>query len=162
MRLLKCYGTCGEKHPKTELTKYKNLNYCITCYRDKMKNDQERQDLLNVISSVYDIPYPTGFMLRQMKQFKEDRNYSYGDQAKAILYSKNILNKVMKSNYGLGLIPYVIEDAKKYYTDQERRMDEMEGKELQHASNVIKKLDVEFDKDAKRKEKLFNMEDILK
>lgn len=127
-----------------------------------MKDDEERLELINVISSVYDIPYPTGFMLRQMKQFREDRNYSYGDQAKAILYSKNILNKVMKSNYGLGLIPYVIEDAKKYYADQERRMDDMEGKEFQHASNVIKKLDVKFDKDAKRKEKLFNMEDILK
>lgn len=161
-RLLKCYGDCEKKYEKAELFNYKNKNYCPSCYRQRMKDDNGRKYLLDVISDIYKIPYPTGHMLRQMKQFKDDRNYEYEDQAKAILYSSQVLKKEMKTNYGLGLIPYVIDSAVVYYREQERRTDDMVGKEVLYESNVVKKLDKEFDKDEKRKMKIINMEDILK
>lgn len=162
MRLLKCYGTCNEKYVKTDLTNYKSKNYCRKCYEQKYKDDQERALMTNVICTYFDIPYPTGHMLKQMKTFREERNYSYKDQANAICYSKDILKKNMKPSYGLGLIPYVIDGARDYYTKQEKQLNDMEGKDVIHEIKKVTKLEKITDKDLPRQRKLLNMEDILK
>lgn len=162
MRLLKCYGTCNDKYAKTELINYKSKNYCKSCYDKKFKDDSEREMMVNVICTYFNIPYPTGHMLKQMKTFREERNYSYKDQANAICYSKDILKKQMKPSYGLGLIPYVIDSARDYYTKQEKRLNDMEHKEVFQDIKKVKKLEKVIDKDLPRKRKLLNMEDILK
>lgn len=161
-RLLKCYGNCGQKYPKEQLIQYKSKNYCNDCYKKKKIDDEGRHTLHEVISKVYEIPYPTGQMLRQMKTFREERNYSYENQAKALLYGKFILKKVMKSSYGLGLIPYIIDDAVRYYDEQVAKAKSMEGKKVQHESKIVKKKTVVFEKDEKLKQKLIPMEDLLK
>lgn len=161
-RLLKCYGECGEKYEKEKLIHYKSKNYCENCYNKKLKNDEGRKILYEVIGNVYNIPYPTGQMLRQMKAFREERNYQYEDQAKALLYAKHILKKDMRSSYGLGLIPYVIDDAVKFYNEQVEKSKAMEGKKVQHESKVVKKKMKEFDKEERLKQKLIPMEDLLK
>ena len=93
-------------------------------------------------------------MLRQAKNFRNDRNYGYEDQAIAILYIKNILQKEMHTKFGLGLIPYVIEDAKKFYIDQKQKMEDMKEKDFYYEIDVIKKKKVEFDKFSAMKNKL--------
>lgn len=160
-RLLKCYGFCHEKYEKSELTNYKSKNYCSKCLAQKKKDDEGRNTLHLVIMSLFEIPYPNGQMLRQMKMFREDRNYDYEDQAKALLYAKHQLKKKMHPKYGLGLIPYVIDDAVKYHAEQTKKMEEMKDKGTAYESDVIFVKPKNIDLDKKRKEKIIDMEDIL-
>lgn len=120
-RLLKCYGTCEKKHLKQELTKHKGKNYCQVCLKEKRRNDEDYQFLLMKIKTSYNIPYPNGMMLKQIKTFKEDRGYSYHNQGLAIDYIRNVLRKKMETKYGLGLVPYIFDDAVRYYKENEEK-----------------------------------------
>ena len=162
-RLLKCYGFCGEKYEKENLINYKSKNYCKECYEIKVKDDEGRKILIDTISAVFNIPYPNGQMLRQMKMFREDRNYQYEDQAKAILYSVKILKKNMHPKYGLGLIPYVIDDAIKFYEERRKLSEQMKGKNFESDSKTFKmKPKKMVDNQSKiLNKRLINMEDIL-
>ena len=165
-RLLKCYGyKClenGTKWPKEELFNKGNKNFCRECYEQTVKDENGRKTLYSVITQVYNIPFPNGMMLRQIKEFKRIRSYEYEDIAKALLYAKHILNRDMQVKYGLGLIPYIIGDAIKYYQDQKDRVENMKGKNVLTDNKVLKKQFNEYEKDEKRNEKIINMEDILK
>ena len=160
-RLYKCYGTCDVKYPKEELKKFKNQNYCEKCYDQKVIDTESYKTLLETISLVYSIPYPTGHMLRQIKNFKEDRNYSYEDQSIAILYAKNILKKDMLPKYGLGLVPYVVEDARRFYQETLAKLEEMEGKNFDYETSKIKREKFTFDKEKAVNEKMIDMNNIL-
>lgn len=160
-RLLKCYGTCGKKYVKEELEQYKSKNYCSECLRVKRKDDEGRDTLQKVIMKIFNIPFPNGQMLRQMKMFREERNYEYEDQAKAILYGKYQLKKEFHPKYGLGLIPYIIDDAVEFYESQTAKMEAMKNKKTNYDTNVLYVKPKEYDKDEKRKEKLIDMEDVL-
>lgn len=160
-RLLKCYGWCDSKYPKIELTQYKNKNYCKECYKRKVEDDDGRIKLLDTISNIYNIPYPTGMMLRQMKQFREERNYKYNDQAKALWYGKHVLKKQFYSSYGLGLIPYIIDDAVKYFEDNKKRQEKMKDVSSVNKTQTITKTWQENDKQLYRKNKMIDMEGIL-
>lgn len=160
-RKLKCYGWCGEKWPKEDLTKYKNQNFCRDCYRRKVKESEGLQTLHAVIQQIFNIPFANGHMLRQIKTFHNERGYDYEDMAKAILYSKHILKKQMHVKYGLGLIPYVIEDAKKYYEDQQNRVENMKGKLISSENKVVKQKYYSYDRDVNKNKKIIDMEDIL-
>ena len=160
-RLLKCYGFCHEKYEKSELTNYKSKNYCSSCLKQKKIDDEGRDTLHKVIMSLFNIPFPNGQMLRQMKMFREERNYDYEDQAKALLYAKHQLKKTMHPKYGLGLVPYVIDDAVKYHKEQTEKLEEMKNKDTSYETNVLYVKPKEIDLDIKRKEKIIDMEDIL-
>lgn len=125
LRKLKCYGWCEEKHIKADLIKFKNLNYCFKCYARKTEEAHGREVLMRTISDVFNIPYPTGRMLGQMKNFFEERNYTYLDQANALTYGQDVLKKSFTPNYGLGLIPYIIDDARTYYIKREKQLEDM-------------------------------------
>lgn len=150
-RLLKCYGSCEKKYEKDKLFKYKEKNYCEKCYNEIRENDKQRQLLLSIISKYYNIPYPTGRMLREMKTFREERNYKYEDQAKAIIYLCKIQKKKLYSKYGLALIPYVIDDAVLYYKKQEERMEAIKDKK-----NVYEKKTITMKVQKNRKEDYVN------
>lgn len=160
-RLLKCYGTCEKKYLKEELTKYKGKNYCQACLKEKRRNDEDYEFLLMKIRTSYNIPYPSGMMLRQIKTFKENRGYSYYNQGLAIEYIKNVLRKKMETKYGLGLVPYVIDDAVKYYKENEEKARKLKDIDFinnkQHAkisSKTLKENDY-------GKKKMINMEELF-
>lgn len=160
-RLLKCYGTCEKKHPKEVLTKYKGKNYCQTCLKEKRHNDEDYQFLLMKISTSYNIPYPTGMMLRQIKNFKNDRGYSYRNQALAVEYIKTVLRKKMETKYGLGLVPYVIDDAVRYYKENEERARKLKDVNSINNKQRAKISSKTLKENEHGKKRMINMEELL-
>ena len=160
-RLLKCYGTCEKKYPKEELTKYKGKNYCQTCLKEKRHNDEDYQSLLLQIRKSYNIPYPTGMMLRQIKAFKNDRGYSYRNQVLAIEYIDNVLRKSMHTKYGLGLVPYVIDEAVAYYKDNEEKARKLKDVNSINNKQYAKISSKTLKENEHGKKRLINMEELL-
>ena len=67
MREYKCYGTCGKKYQKEFLVKVSSKNYCKTCASEIEKQKKDREVLYKTIQTVFNIPFPNGMMLKQIK-----------------------------------------------------------------------------------------------
>lgn len=119
MAQLKCYGDecikTGKKWDREKLEVFNGKRYCENCLKIKKIDFETYQPLIFTIKKYFGIPYPTGIMLRQVKDFRFKRGYSYLDITNAILYINFVLRKPLITKYGLGLVPYIIEDSKKYY-----------------------------------------------
>lgn len=158
-RLLKCYGWCDEKHLKEDLIMYKNKNYCAKCLERKEYDDVGRVKLKEQIKKSYGIDYPTGFMLKQSKKFREEQGYTYQNQAKAIWFADTVQHKEMDEKYGLGIIPFVINQAIIYYDDQKEKAAKMKDGVKTGKTKTIK-IKKPFYNEAKSK-RLIDMESLL-
>lgn len=162
-KLLKCYGedcvAINKKWEKDLLIKYKGKNYCPSCSEKESKEDEDRQLLYNLISELYQIPFPNGLMLRQIKQFKVERKYTYENIRKALLYANYVQKVKFHSKFGLGIVPYVIDEAIVYHEDQVQKAKNMEGKSLTSTKTTIRKNFTNYDRDEKMKEKMINLEE---
>ena len=86
------------------------------CYERSQREKENHKKLMDYISLKYNIEFPTGYMLKQISDFKNKRGYSY----KAMLATLNFIFEVekipIKEGVGLGLIPFYYEKAKNYYS----------------------------------------------
>lgn len=114
-RLLKCYGKSCEKnnlkYPKEELIEIGSKRYCKNCAKEKY----ERDELSKYICKKMEVPFvPTGIQ-KQMNDFH--KYYPYHDIQLALQYHWEINNNYIRKNT-IGIVPYVIEEALKYYEKQ--------------------------------------------
>lgn len=116
-RLLKCYGYCDQKYPADQLVKYKNANHCHVCYDRKTKEVKDRENLYNVIKEVFELKFPTGMMLRQIKEYREDRGYTYKNIAFTIDYMVKRKGLKLQTKYGIALVPHYYDEMITYYKD---------------------------------------------
>lgn len=77
---------------------------------------EEYKDLIKYIcEDLYQIKTPTGQILSQIKQFKNEYGYRYKGMELALRYHYEILGNRIRENDGVGIIPYVYEKAKQQY-----------------------------------------------
>jgi hypothetical protein len=122
LRPLKCYGTCGSKYLKNEMEQVGSLNYCKTCAAAKIKEQTDRDLLYKTIQVIYKIPYPNGQMLKQIREFKETRNYTYEGITKALCYIVKVVKIELTQRGALSILPYYYDSSVKYYEDLEEKM----------------------------------------
>lgn len=157
-RLVKCYGTCEQKYPQDEMTKFKGQNHCKSCYEAKVKEVNDREDLYKYLQEVFKISYPTGLMLRQIKQFKEDRGYSYKNIRFAVDYIIRIKRTNLQLKYGIALVPHIYDEMISYYKELKEKRD---NTVIQKPKTVtIKKTPVIYE-NTYREKKMINMERLL-
>lgn len=158
-RLVKCYGTCKQKYKKSTMFQISNLNYCESCYKAAIKERNDRADLYHYIQETYNVPFPTGAMLRQIKTFKEEKNYTYKNMRLTLKYAFTKKNYKPERKFGLGLIPYFYDEMLDYYRDlQEKRLTNKVEKKETHVVKV-KASNIMTDRTVKKKQ--INMDDLL-
>lgn len=158
-RLLKCYGYCEKSYPKEELVKVGTQNHCIPCAKRKEKEKVDRDKLFKTIQTIYKIPYPNGMMLRQIKQFQDDRNYTLEGITKTLCYFVKVQKKAPFLNGGLSFLPYHYDFAQKHYEELEERR-----KNITDVDTNVRKIvitPVKHDTSGYLKRKLVPMEAIL-
>lgn len=85
------------------------------CYDAIERAKKNRVDLLDYISLKYNIEFPTGFMMKQISDFHNQRGYSYKAMKATLEYMFDVEKIPIKEGSGLGLLPYYYDKAKKYY-----------------------------------------------
>lgn len=120
-RLLKCYGECEGQYPSEQLIKVGTQNHCQPCAQKKMKDQADREALYKTIQAIYKIPYPNGQMLKQMKDFKEQRSYTYEGMTKTLCYVKKVMKIEPSLRGALSLLPYHYDNAIRYYDELEEK-----------------------------------------
>ena len=118
-RLVKC-PSCKESFPKSTTKEHGKRYYCRPCYEEKMKPKERTawDDLYDTIKHYYGAVTP--IMFRQLKQFREEPHYKFTDVGMrlTLIYYHEILGRpVLEEHQTLAIIPYVYDDAKRYYTE---------------------------------------------
>lgn len=160
-RLLLC-KQCNKKFPKSELIKYKSKNMCPVCYEQEKKLDAEKTELCSTIKQIYNLDYVPPGLLKQIKQFKQEYNFSYTGMKLTLLYCKNVLHLEFSPSRGLGIIPYKYEEAKKEYIRRKQMAEKTRninnGRTLNSVKTIVTKINTE---NTYLKKKIINLEEII-
>lgn len=122
------------------------------------KVKKNRKELYDYICDLYNMKFPTGLIIKQIKEYKEEYGYKYSGMLLTLKYFYEIQENPVKYNDGVGIIPYIYEEAKEYYLDQQRIR-----KEAKNIKEISKKENIEIKKnDDSKQYNNFKMIDISK
>lgn len=152
--------SCGKKLLPEEKNIHSSKTYCNKCYEKIKRESDEYKLLIEFICKNYEIDQPTGFMLKQIKEMKEELSYSYAAMTYTLWYCKDIIGKNLISQYGITLVRYYYEEAKDYYIQQEENIKRM--KELENVELKIKIIKQNKTKSNTNNSMLFNLDNLLK
>ena len=80
------------------------------------KEEADKIALENYIIQLFKLEYVTPRIRKQLNTYQEQYGYTYSGMHKALIYFYEIKgNSTEKANGGVGIIPYVYQDAYNYY-----------------------------------------------
>lgn len=137
-RLSSCKG-CGKQLQPEEKHIHSSKTYCEECYNKVLRESEEYKQLIQFICENYRIDRPTGLMLKQIKDYKTEFNYTYGGMTYTLWYLKEIENKEFITMYGVSLVKYYYENASEYFLHQEEVKKSMElNSKVEIKTKVVK------------------------
>lgn len=82
----------------------------------KDKEEQDKIELEEYIKKLLKVDYIDARVRKQIKQYREEYNYTYTGIHKALVYFYEVKgNSTEKANGGIGIVPYVYQNAYNYY-----------------------------------------------
>lgn len=105
---------------KCEFVHLKNRYYHKVCYEqmeaERTEEEKSKEELERYIMAMFNTTFINARIRQQIKRMREQFNYSYTGILKSLIYFYDIRkNPIEKANGGIGIVPYVYEDARKYY-----------------------------------------------
>lgn len=115
-RKVKC-PVCSKLNDKEYTIEKGRKYYCPECLRKQQKQADNYKDLIGYICYLYDISAPTGRMVQQIKSYSEEYGYTYYGMKKCLEYFYELEEREAPdvNEVGLGIIPYVYDEAKRFY-----------------------------------------------
>lgn len=157
-RLVKCYGTCGEKHSSDEMEKLSGKNFCPECYIKEKTNRENREDVYRVIAHAYDLQMPTTLMKKHVKDMHENYGWSY---KRILALADYVFNKkkikMLDMKYGVKHLENYHQEMNEYYIKRKRQKDLNKGKKNPKETKVIKG---NFNNNTYKKSKIINLEEL--
>lgn len=164
-RPVKC-PSCGLTfdRDKAEFVHHKNRYYHKLCYDTMMsKVSQEQKDLQELeqyIMQLFKVDHINARIRQQMKRMREEYNYSYSGMLKSLIYFFEVKrNPIEKANGGIGIVPYVYNDAYKYYYELHMAQQRNKDKDIKTFVNVAKEIVIKSPQRQPKIKRLFDMEE---
>lgn len=110
---------------KEEFVKPRTNRYAHkACYEkhenEKTQEEQDKEDLEDYIIETLGVPYITPRIQHQLKEMIEVRHYTYSGILGSLNYFYGIRgNSIERANQGIGIVPYIYDEARKYYSEIE-------------------------------------------
>lgn len=148
-RMVKC-PYCENKLDKDESHEHKKKYYHVKCFESMQREGAEYKDLMDYISKLYRVDYPSIMIKKQIKDMKAE-GYKYKGMELALKYFYETLDNRVQENSGVGIIPYVYEEAKQHYIKQRKIAESahnLENKEItvyinpEMTKRKVKKIDI--------------------
>ena len=140
-RQVKC-PMCKTMNDKENTEKINNRYYCLKCAekreKEKNRNIDDWPELFNYICELYNIDVPNGMMFQQIKDFRENYNYTNKGMYLTLKYFYKVLGNDVKEDTGLGIIPYYYDRAKQHYIDILIVKKHLENFEINEQVNTVK------------------------
>lgn len=86
---------------------------CCIIEDQRKKTPEEELDLY--IMKLYDIPFVSPYMKKQIEKYRVNYQYSYTGMLRSLKYWYEIKKTPFDASKGVGIIPYIYQDAYNYY-----------------------------------------------
>lgn len=128
---------CKMQAVAPDLVKFEGKNYHIVCARNK----QDRVSLLNTVCRIFHFKGPGPKVLSQVKHFYQTGKYTYKGMERALIYHYEIKDgSIAKADEGIGIVPYVYQEAQDYFRHLERNVNKLEEAITKRAEPKIVKV----------------------
>lgn len=105
-----------EPFAKPRANRYAHKTCAEVAEKGKTQEEKDREVLETYIKQLFGINSISPKIKKQIDTFKEKNNYTYSGMYKTLKYFFEVRgNSIEKANGGIGIIPYVYEDAFKYW-----------------------------------------------
>jgi hypothetical protein len=153
--IVKC-SFCGQGVIKLEAQRYKNKNYHSNC----AELQKQKDELTEYICRLFSLKAPGPRIYAQIKSYLEKYPYyTYIGIKQALVYFFEIQKKsIDKANQGIGIVPYVYDDAQEYFNRITMRQERV-ATELSDTLSVAAQ-EIKIKKQEKKKKNLYDMENL--
>lgn len=138
---VKC-PSCKKYNDKENTKSLDGRYYCVECAEareiEKARNKDGWEELFEYICDLYNIDTLTGLMFKQIKDFRENYNYTNKGMYLALKYYYETLGNEVKDNTGLGIIVYCYEQAKQHFIETRDVRMHIKDFEIEEKLNVVK------------------------
>lgn len=164
--LVKC-AICNEIFDagSEPFVKVNSKRYAHTkCYNksqsEKTQDQKDLEALENYIKKLFNETYINARIKKQISSFKEQYNYTYSGMLKALVYFFEIKgNSIEKANGGIGIIPYIYQEAFNYYYALWLANQKNENKNIVEYVPIIREIKIPIPQRKIKKRKLFSFLD---
>lgn len=161
-RKVKC-PECGTYNDKENTVYHNSKYYCKICFENKQKEAQDYKNLVAYICELYQIEAPTGWMLKQIKDYKEQFNFTYRGIKTTLHYFYEIQEgNSVEDSMGIGIVPFVYDEAKRFYIEKKVVKDSLKDCDLEEIGNRKKTIHINREQKTKNKYKEMALIDIEK
>ena len=99
-----------------------------------------KQELTEFISDMFNVNECPEMILRQIHKYVTERRYDYLEIARALSYFVDIQGNTLQIKYGIGIVPVVMEQSRRYFKEQEeQRKQQIKAAEQAKKDNQPKK-----------------------
>lgn len=157
-RLSKCKG-CGKELQPNEKRTYSNKTYCGDCYDVKIKEKEDYDNLIQWICKYFNQVSPNGMILKQIKDYKENFQYTYGGITYCLWYLVDIKGVKLDLKYGIGLVKFEYENAKDYFLQQQNIKNSIQH--IEPPSKITKTVKMKTNRDYYSNRFLINIDEMI-
>lgn len=110
---------------------------------ERSQEEKDYEALENYIMKLFSKEYVTAKIRKQIKDYRKEYNYTFSGMLKTLIWWFEIKgNSIDKANEGIGIIPYVYDDACKYYYSLFLAQMANEDKDIEHYKPVIEEIEI--------------------
>lgn len=122
----------------------------------------DKKELLNLIDEYLGIKSQGTMIDRQIDNFKKQHGYSYKEIGRAVYFYFVKMNRPFKRDMGIGIVPYVVNEANSFFEQEKRRQNELErqGKILKKSQEQERDIIKAKPKNERKGIKLIKFEDL--
>lgn len=119
-----------------EAVKHSSKTYHRQCFIKFETRKKHREELLAFICDLHHIDVPSIMILKQIKDFEETYKFSLKGMEMTLRYFHHIKNNPVDAK-GIGIIPWVYDDASKFYRDMDRIRKHASSVEFNNTEEVV-------------------------
>ena len=156
---------CKQKfdRDKEPFVQVSNLRYahkhCAEQHQvQKSQMDRDYEELVNYIENLFGVGYVSAKVAKQIRDFREMYNYTFSGMLGTLVYWYEIKGAPLdKANGGIGIVPYIYDQAKEYYTKINQANSLNAG--VSNFKFKIREIEITAPQPETRPPKLFNLGD---
>lgn len=85
------------------------------CVLEDQRKKTPEEELCLYIMKLYDIPFVTPYMKRQIEKYRVEYQYTYTGMLRSLRYWYDVKKIPFDKSKGVGIIPYIYQEAYDYY-----------------------------------------------
>jgi hypothetical protein len=111
---------------------------------EKTQKEKDYDALVNYIENLFGIGYVSAKVAKQIKEYRETYNYTYSGMLGTLVYWYEVKGATIdQANGGIGIIPYVYDQALQYYYALYLAQIANEDKDIEHYEVRVKEFFIE-------------------